>query len=82
MTDRYADIRAAVERKYNAILIEDVDTIRALLAERDALREALEAIVSHHDDYFKDSATESNMPWIGQARAALAQEQGESDGNN
>lgn len=40
--DKYTNLRAAVEQKCNAILIEDVDVIRALLAERDALRDALE----------------------------------------
>ncbi|SFQ70506.1 hypothetical protein SAMN05216578_102285 [Halopseudomonas formosensis] len=36
------------------------------------LVEALEAIVSHHDEYFGDSSAESKMPWIEQARSALA----------
>lgn len=41
MTD-YADIRAALEQKCSAILIDDPDLLRTLLAERDALRRALE----------------------------------------
>lgn len=41
----YAELRAALEQKCSAILIDDPDAIRALLAERDALIAALEALM-------------------------------------
>lgn len=44
MTD-YAELRAALDQTCHALLIDDPDTIRALLAERDALRDALETMV-------------------------------------
>ena len=42
IVDKYAELRDALDQTCHALLIDDPDTIRALLAERDALREALE----------------------------------------
>ena len=41
----YAELRAALDQTCHALLIDDPDTIRALLAERDSLRHALETMV-------------------------------------
>lgn len=49
MTDRYAELRAALDQTCHALLIEDPDIIRALLAERDALRVALEDELTWHE---------------------------------
>ena len=49
------------------------EVIRALLAERDALREALYEAVTEEEAY------QSSNGWLDQAKAALAQEQGGSD---
>lgn len=74
MADRYADLRAALDQICHALLIDDPDTIRALLAERDALREALEMMVEMIEmngwgmDYAMDVA-----------RAALAQESADAE---
>lgn len=72
--DKYADIRAALEQKCHAILIEDVDVIRALLAERDALREALaECLRVNETDAGNDVRVWANAMLV--ARTALAQEE-------
>jgi len=38
----YADLRAALDKTFHALLIDDPDIIRALLAERDSLRKSLQ----------------------------------------
>jgi len=64
----------------NYIAACDPDTIRALLAERDALREALtECLRVNETDAGDDVAVWANAMLV--ARAALAQEQGEKNGN-
>ena len=85
----YADLRAALDQTCHALLIDDPDIIRALLAERDALREVAQAALAY------DSAIQrcANNPdamssfctaegddldslyaeWISKARTALAQ---------
>lgn len=69
--DKYAELRAAVEQKCSAILIEDVDVIRALLAERDELREAVEALLARPSGMYCDGYPEAER----KARAALAQQE-------
>lgn len=91
MTDKYAELRAVVKQQCNAILIEDVDGIRALLAERDALREALADLVQGYVNTLESGrdrivelggqcdpvdAMEASDPYLLAARAALTQEQG------
>lgn len=65
---KYAELRAALEQKCSAILIDDPDMIRALLAERDALRDALWVATEHNALHFGESHNT-----VIQGRAALAQ---------
>lgn len=83
MTD-YAELRAALEQTCHALLIDDPDTIRALLAERDALREALciaEDMLCKQENELRTLGCYEPCPEsaIITARAALAQGQGGSD---
>lgn len=85
--DRYAELREVVKQQCSAILIEDVGTIRALLAERDALRKALhgsdnqlrEVLASITDERVHFDGDEFHA-CLAANRAALAQEQGGSNG--
>ena len=70
MTD-YAELRAALDQTCHALLIDDPDTIRALLAERDAFRYALEMIAGIRP------CADTLMGNADIARAALTQNQGD-----
>lgn len=48
-----------------------------LLAAAPDLLEALEAAVSHHDDFFKSSNGHAELPWAAPARIAIAKAKGE-----
>lgn len=72
--DKYAELRAALKQKCSALLVDDPDMIRALLAERDALREALQSIVDCCDEDHAARDYSSRQTEIrGIARYALAQ---------
>lgn len=68
----YAELRAALAQNCHALLIDDPDTIRALLDERDAFRCALEMIAGIRP------CADTLMGNADIARAALAQDQEES----
>lgn len=81
MTDKYEALRksladvakgATLARIHTFRDHADIDTIRALLAERDALCEALQRMVDDFDGCYAESE-----PAMIKARAALAQHQGE-----
>lgn len=83
MTNRYAELRKATQIRNIFCSPEAIfgyrsaanhETIGALLADYDRLREALSAMVTAYEH----EASIDN-PALLQARAALAQEQGESD---
>lgn len=100
MTDRYAELRAALERveKFDhpdviSAWLYQASTVRALLADYDRMRKVLQREADWHDGKakaHKASAKYSTGGYDGpiaewhteraqQIRAALAQEQGESD---
>lgn len=83
MTD-YAELRAALDQTCHALLIDDPDPLRTLLAERDALREALEiardfvaeALAQERDAYrgYESVSSIANIErYLAQIDAALAQ---------
>ena len=79
--DKYAYLRAALADAQSAdgdwvLPVVEVDTIRALLADYDRMRDALEtiAVYPHARDQEMSTAAMRKI-----ARAALAQEQGGSD---
>lgn len=81
MTDRYADLRAALpvlieEARLKGGVNSRAQMIIDLLAERDRLREALWAATEHNALHFGESHNT-----VIQGRAALAQEQGGRDVN-
>lgn len=71
--DKYADLRALLSQQCNAVLIDDPGVLHALLAERDALREALETMVEMVEMNGFGRAYAMNV-----ASAALAQGQEET----
>lgn len=81
MTD-YAELRAALDQTCHALLIDDPDIIRALLAERDALAAgALKVIEMNRQeahDRCGDADKAESWSCVRVLRAALAQEQEES----
>lgn len=76
----YAELRAALEQKYNAIFIEDVDVIRALLAERDAFLGHVAELIAICEPNLYPCPDKPDSKWakLMAAKAALAQEQEES----
>lgn len=72
MTD-YAELRAAVAQNCHALLIENPDIIRALLAERDAFADVLEAIASIKATPGRAKADALLASVVNLARAALVQ---------
>lgn len=85
--DKYADLRALLSQQCNAVLIDDPGVLHALLAERDALREALanlvrgyvytleggrDRIVSLGGQCDPVDVMEAADPYLRAARAALA----------
>lgn len=82
MADKYAELRDSLEKNTRWINVTmdgkyslfDIETIRALLAERDALREALQSIVDCCDEDHAARDYASRQTEIrGIARYALAQ---------
>jgi hypothetical protein len=78
MADSYAELRAALNQTCHALLIDDPDTIRALLAERDAFADVLEAIASIKATPGRAKADALLASVVNLASAALAQGQGEA----
>lgn len=74
MTDRYADLRDLLDLTQTNVF--NRDDVRALLADYDRMRDALWIVTEHNALHFGES---HNTVIVG--RAALAQEQGESDDN-
>lgn len=77
----YAELRAALDQTCHALLIDDPDIIRVLLAERDVFADVLEEIASIKATPGRAKADALLASVVNLARAALAQEQGENHDN-